>query len=137
MGSEMCIRDSTIHLWISALGNTALIASPNPVSPSTDTIMMSSTPRFLISFRTQSQYFALSFPTIHMPNTSLRPFSLMPCNVYRFLHGLIILSYMKMYGIHENNGIFSFQRTALLFLCNRKDSICHMGDIISAETSTP
>lgn len=42
--------------------------------------MMSSTPRFLISFRTQSQYFALSFPTIHMPNTSLRPFSLIRYN---------------------------------------------------------
>ena len=52
----------TIHLWISVRGNTAWIASPNPLNPSTYTIKISSTPRFFISLSTDSQYFVLSLP---------------------------------------------------------------------------
>ena len=47
-------------------------------------------------------------------------------NINCFLYRSIIFPNMKMYCIHENNGIFSFSWTILPFFCNRQDSICHM-----------
>ena len=42
-----------IHCWISVCGKTASIACGNPVSPSTQAIRMSSTPRFFNPFKTK------------------------------------------------------------------------------------
>lgn len=48
-------------------------------------------------------------------------------NIDGLLYGLVVLSYMEMYSIHEDNGVFLFQRTILPFFCNRKNSVCHVG----------
>ena len=88
-----------MHRCTSAFGNAAPMASTNPVRPSTETIMISSTPRFLISFNTPSQYFALSFPPIHIPMTSLVPSSLIPIATYTAWRILLIPNMYCMIGI--------------------------------------
>ena len=46
--------------------------------------------------------------------------------IYSFLYRSIIFSYMKMNGIHENDGIFLLQRAILPFFGNWKNAICHV-----------
>ena len=72
--SELRIK-CTMHVCTHACGNTAVIASGKPFSPSTTEIRMSSTPRLRSSFMTLSQNFAPSFCSIHIPRTSLQPSS--------------------------------------------------------------
>ena len=55
-------------------GQTAAIASGRPLSPSQTSMHTSSTPRFLISVSTCSQYFAPSPPSpAHSPRMSRSP----------------------------------------------------------------
>ena len=54
-------------------GKIASIASGNPLSPSTQQIRMSWTPRCLRSVRTCIQNFAPSLAWNHMPSTSRSP----------------------------------------------------------------
>ena len=66
LAEKLYVSDKTVSKWERGL------SMPNVVLliPIADTIMMSSTPLFLISFSTPSQYFALSLPPIHIPKTS-------------------------------------------------------------------
>ncbi len=54
-----------------ACGNTAVIASGKPFSPSTTAMTMSSAPRFLSSVITRSRNFAPSVRSIHKPEALL------------------------------------------------------------------
>ena len=68
------ITDQVNHAGLNlGQGNTAVIASGNPFSPSTTAIRMSQTPRFLISVITLSQNFAPSLCSIQIPRMSLVP----------------------------------------------------------------
>lgn len=76
------IANLIIHCWISVLGNTALIASGNPIRPSTQVIKISSTPLFFSPFKIDNQYFALSFSPTYIPRTSFLPSILIPIAIY-------------------------------------------------------
>ena len=81
------------------------IASEKPLRLSIDIIKISSVPRFLISVRTESQYFELSFSPIHSPKTSLASFSFTP-----ILHILLFSQHgCKVYCIHVNKCIKPFK----------------------------
>ena len=56
-----------MHVCTVVCGNTASIASGNPLSPSTQQIRMSLTPRCRSSLRTCIQNFAPSVSWNHMP----------------------------------------------------------------------
>ena len=92
----------------SAFGNTARMALPNSIRPSTDTIVMSSTPWFLILFRTPNQYFAFSLPPIHIPSTFRIPFDLTSIILYTAFYGLVIFMNIEMHGTYKNNRILAF-----------------------------
>jgi hypothetical protein len=63
-----------MHVWVTVRGQTAVMASGSPVSPSQTTISTSATPRFFSSVSTCSQYFAPSPPSpAHRPRMSRRP----------------------------------------------------------------
>jgi len=53
--SRECRIRCTMQVWTTVWGNTAVIASGKPFSPSTTAIRMSPMPRFLSSFITRSQ----------------------------------------------------------------------------------
>jgi hypothetical protein len=63
----------TMQVCTMALGNTAVMASGKPLSPSTTANRTSSTPRVLSSFMTRSQNLAPSLCSIHRPRTCLCP----------------------------------------------------------------
>jgi len=48
-----------MHVWVTAAGHTALMASGRPARPSQTTTHTSPTPRFLSSVSTRSQYLPL------------------------------------------------------------------------------
>ena len=58
------------------------IQSKWPVNPSMQAISISSTPRALMLFNTESQNFALSFSPTHIPRISFRPSILIPIAIY-------------------------------------------------------
>lgn len=96
------------HCWISVWWN--------PVSPSTHTIRMNSTPRFFL-FRMESQNFALSF----FPTYILVPFHVDPdVDINRTLYDPSFMAHMIVAGIHENNRVNFFQYPFLPFFYNRK-----------------
>ena len=64
----------TTHVWVSAWGQVASMASGRPFSPSQQTNNTSATPRLRISVSTLSQNLAPSPPSpSHTPSTCLRP----------------------------------------------------------------
>ena len=64
----------TTQVWTIVCGQTVSTASGRPLSPSQTSMSTSSTPRFLISVRTCSQYLAPSPPSpAHSPRMSRRP----------------------------------------------------------------
>lgn len=62
-----------MQVWTTVSGNTEVIASGKPLSPSTTAIRMSWTRRFLSSLITRSQNFAPSACSIQMLRISLCP----------------------------------------------------------------
>ena len=71
-----------MHLWISVSGNTLLIASEKPFSPSTDAIIRSRVPLFRISVTIFRQNFELSDSPTHIPRTSFSPSKVTPMAMY-------------------------------------------------------
>src|ERR1700722_20291989 len=65
-----------MHVCTTACGNTDVIASGKPLSPSTTAMRMSLTPRALSSLTTFSQNLAPSVCSIHGPRTSFSPSAL-------------------------------------------------------------
>jgi hypothetical protein len=63
----------TIQVWTTARGNTEVMASGKPLSPSTTAIKMSWVPRLRSSVITRSQNFAPSVCSIQSPRISLWP----------------------------------------------------------------
>src|SRR6185312_8496454 len=62
-----------MQVCTTVLGNTEVMASGNPLSPSTTAIRMSWTPRLRSSLMTRSQNFAPSVCSIHRPQNLLAP----------------------------------------------------------------
>src|SRR5574344_2199597 len=73
----------TMHNCTTALGNTASMASGKPLSPSTQAMKMSCTPRLRSSVTTCSQNLAPSVWASHRPSTSFSPAMVMPMAILR------------------------------------------------------
>src|SRR5690606_2580040 len=72
----------TTQVCTSVFGNTASIASANPLRLSMHAIRISSTPRFWRSVRTPIQKLAPSLSETYIPKSSLCPWRSMPSTLY-------------------------------------------------------
>src|SRR6516165_10451089 len=75
----------TMQVCTTVCGNTDVIASGKPLSPSTTAMRMSLTPRALSSLTTLSQNLAPSVCSIHSPRTSFSPSGLSASATYTTL----------------------------------------------------
>src|SRR6202035_412483 len=101
----------TIQVWTTARGNTAVIASGKPLSPSTTAIRTSWVPRLRSSVITRSQNFAPSVCSIHSPRISLWPEQRTPIARYTPRHFSVADFYPQR--VEEHHGIGRFQPVAL------------------------
>ena len=92
------------------LGNGVLIASGNPLSPSTTAIRMSSIPRFLSSFITRSQYSAPSFCSIQSPRISLVPSVRRPKPEDRFVSDHPFIANLHSQGVEKDHHVQGLER---------------------------
>src|SRR5215212_1363921 len=117
-----------MQVWTWARGNTAVIASGKPFSPSTTAISTSSTPRFFSSAITRSQNFAPSVCSIHRPRISLRPSARMPRARYRLVADGALVADLHPQRVEEDQGIDRLERPVLPLGDLVQDGVGHRAD---------
>src|SRR5258707_1943805 len=103
-----------MQVWTTARGNTEVIASGKPLSPSTTAIRMSWVPRLRSSVITRSQNFAPSVCSIHSPRISLWPEQRTPNRqVNRPAVDHAFVADLHADRVEEHDGVVRFQPAAL------------------------
>src|ERR1700731_2513646 len=104
----------TMQVWTTAWGNTEVIASGKPLSPSTTAIRMSWVPRLRSSVITRSQNFAPSVCSIHSPRISFVARATHPKRqVYRPVVDHSFVADLYADRVEEHDGVGRFQPAAL------------------------
>ena len=123
-----------MHVWTVVLGKIASIASGNPVSPSTQQIRMSWTPRCLRSVRTCIQNFAPSVSWNHMPSTSRSPSSVTPSARYSARRWTdAALADLQHHAVEEHDRVDVLQRPLGPLADVVHDRVGHAGDQVAAD----
>src|SRR5215510_5568778 len=103
-----------MHNCTSVLGKTVSMASGKPLSPSTQAMKMSCTPRFFSSVITCSQNLAPSVCATHKPRTSFKPLSFTPNrHIDRFVAHVRSIANFELQRIQIDKGVDFFQRAVL------------------------